>query len=78
MVGNEKKLVWYRLRVPTVHPHPKIPGIPHSPPPPGQTHTTRPSKRRFGPKKENKKENMALIDNEPMQIINVFNYTYYT
>ena len=76
---SDRLLVWYRLRVPVVHPTPKFLKSPPPPPPSplGQAHATRHSKRRYGPKKK-KKENMALIENELLQILNVFNYTDYT
>ena len=77
-IGNwsDRLLVWYRLRIPVVHPHPKIPQVsPHLLDKP----TPRAIQRDvMDQKKKKKKENMALIENELLQIINVFNYTDYT
>lgn len=77
-IGNwsDRLLVWYRLRIPVVHPHPKIPQVsPHLRDKP----TPRAIQRDvMDQKKRKKKENMALIENELLQIINVFNYTDYT
>ena len=75
-IGNwsDRLLVWYRLRIPVVHPHPKIPQVsPHLREP-----TPRAIQRDVMDQKKKKKENMALIENELLQIINVFNYTGYT
>ena len=75
-IGNwsDRLLVWYRLRIPVVHPHPKIPQVsPHLRDKP----TPRAIQRDVMDQKK-KKENMALLENELLQIINVFNYTDYT
>lgn len=76
-IGNwsDRLLVWYRLRIPVVHPHPKIPQVsPHLRDKPAP----RAIQRDVMDQKEKKKENMALLENELLQIINVFNYTDYT
>ena len=63
-IGNwsDRLLVWYRLRIPVVHPHPKIPQVsPHLRDKP----TPRAIRRDvMDQKKRKKKENMALIENK--------------
>ena len=73
---SDRLLVWYRLRVPVVHPTPKFLKSP-PPLPSGTSPRHAPFKETLWTKKK-KKENMALIENELLQILNVFNYTDYT
>ena len=75
---SDRLLVWYRLRVPVVHPTPKFLKSPPPPPPLWDKPTPRAIQRDVMDQKKKRKENMALIENELLQILNVFNYTDYT